>query len=316
MLRDVARLDRSAFSEERAELFAARALREAPATDTKRVASWNGYAISGLARAGSLLEDPAMLESAVSTADFILERMVDERGRLLRVYDRGRAAVTAFLDDHAALLEATLDLFRAGAGERFAGAALRWADEIAQRFFDADEGDFFFTPADAEALAMRPRSDHDGATPHSCGLAVLGLLRVAGLAGRSDLDALARRVLSTHALSLERTPEAFPTLARAALLAARGSGVAVIVGDPEQDATHALAARARLVLAPEDAVLVLAPGAAAPNAVNRTWFEERVAVDGRPTAYVCRGTTCSAPLTRPEQLGPLPPTPNLERDAR
>ncbi len=307
VLRDVAREDRDVLAAERALLFEARAGREAPATDTKRVASWNGYAISGLARAGSLLEDASMLATAAATADFVFEKMIDEQGRLLRVYNRGRASVAAFLDDHAALLEASLDLFRAGAGERFASCALRLADDIAGRFFDEEAGDLFFTAADAQALAMRPRSDHDGATPHSCGLAVLGLLRAGSLAGRADLDALARRVILTHAVSLERAPEAFPTLARAALLGARGPSSAVIVGNPEDDATRALATRARLLLGPEDAVLVAAPGAAPAEAVDASWFAGRMAVDGRPTAYVCRGTTCSAPVTSARELSPLDP---------
>jgi len=305
VLRDVARKDRSEFSEERALIFESRASREAPATDTKRVASWNGYAISGLARAGSLLEDASMLEMAARTADFVFLKMVDDRGRLLRVYNRGRASVPGFLDDHAALLEASLDLFRAGAGERFATHALRLADDIANRFFDDAAGDLFFTPADGEVLAMRPRSDHDGATPHSCGLAVLGLLRAASLAGRADLDDLARSVIGTHAFSLERAPEAFPTLARAALLSERGPSHAVIFGKLEDDATRALATRARFVLGPADAVIVAAKEVVQMDAIDKSWFKGRSAVDGRPTAYICRGTTCSAPVTTVEELVPF-----------
>ncbi len=56
---DVARSERARFAAERAELLDARARRIPPATDRKRVASWNGYLISGLARAGSLLGDAA-----------------------------------------------------------------------------------------------------------------------------------------------------------------------------------------------------------------------------------------------------------------
>jgi len=305
VLRNVGCIDREEFAEERALVFESRAGREAPTTDTKRVASWNGYAISGLARAGSLLEDASMLETAAATADFIFREMVDARGRLLRVYNRGRASVSGFLDDHAALLEASLDLFRAGAGERFAAKALRLADDIASRFFDDAAGDLFFSPTDGEALAMRARTDHDGATPHSCGLAVLGLLRAASLAGRADLDALARRVISTHAFSLESAPEAFPTLARAALLSARGPSSAVIFGNPEDDATRALAARARLVLGPEDAVIVATKEVTQTEAVDSNWFKGRSAVEGLATAYICRGTTCSPPVTSVEGFDSL-----------
>ena len=47
------------------------------------------------------------------------------------------AYLPALPDVDAALLDACLDLYRAGAGERFLGAGLHFAHEIADRFFDA-----------------------------------------------------------------------------------------------------------------------------------------------------------------------------------
>jgi uncharacterized protein YyaL (SSP411 family) len=305
VLHDVAREPRARFREEREALYRARGKRIPPGLDGKRIASWNGFTISGLARVGSLLDDASMIRDAATAADFVLERMTDAAGHPCRVFDAGRASVPAFLDDRAAMLEATLDLWRAGAGDRFGAAALRIADDIAARFYDDAEGDLFFTPSDGEPLVHRPRSDHDGATPHSAGLAVLGLLRIATLAGRPDLRRIAERVIETHATALERAPEAFCTLARAALAAERGLSVAVVVGDPESAATRALADRARRVLLPEEAVLVVPPGAAPPDGVDPDWLRGRDALDGRATAWVCRGTACSLPAVDPDELTPL-----------
>jgi uncharacterized protein YyaL (SSP411 family) len=315
---------RSRFAEEREALRQARNARIAPGTDCKRLAAWNSMLISGLARAGSLLDDDEMLDDAVAAADFVLEKLIDEDGRLLRTYDLGRARVPAFLDDLAGMLEACLDLQRAGADERFFAAALRIADDIATRFFDEEASDLFLTPNDGEQLVVRPRSDHDGATPHSTGLAAMGLLRAASIAGRSDLRSLAERVLRTHASHLERMPEGLPTLARAALAAERGLSLALIVGDPEDAATRALAARARADLRPEDAVLVVQPefnvkpgessvkpsesGAkpgASPIGVDPHWISGRELVDGQPAAYVCRGVECSLPALSPDELTAL-----------
>ncbi|HKJ24210.1 MAG TPA: thioredoxin domain-containing protein [Myxococcota bacterium] len=304
-LADHRRPGRERFAAERAELLAARAKRVAPATDTKRVASWNGYAISGLARAGSLLADDAMLADATRAAEFVLTRMRDPEGRLLRVFDAGRAHVLAFLDDGAAMLEACLDLHRAGAGDRWLSAALELARDLARRFYDPQEEDLFLTPMDGERLVHRPRSDHDGATPHASGMAVLGLLRAGSLAGDPELHRVADAVIAGHARLLERAPHAFPTLARAALLAERGVSVAVIVGDPADPATAALALGARRTLGPDDGVLVAAPGAVWHEDLDPSWIQGRAAVDGRPTAYVCRGGTCSLPVHEPDALVPL-----------
>jgi uncharacterized protein YyaL (SSP411 family) len=299
---DVARRERALFAAERAQLLEVRAQRVPPATDRKRVASWNAYLVSGLARAGSLLGDDAMLADAVATADFVLTKMRDEKGRLTHVFDAGRAHVTGFLEDAAALLEATLDLHRALAategrhGDRFLDAAAALAEDIVARFYDASEGDLFLTADDGERLVHRPRAEPDGATPNAAGSAALGLLRAAALTGRSEWHDVATRVLRSNAFLIERAPGAFPSLARAAALAERGLAVAIVIGDAADPATQALARRARHLLAPEDAVVVVAPDATPPAALDPAWLAGRTAVEGRATAYVCRGTTCSLPI--------------------
>jgi hypothetical protein len=301
VLWDVARKPRAWLAAERELLYGARARRVWPGTDRKRVASWNGLAISGLALAGSLLGDEALVAEAAAAGEFVLAKLRDGEGRLLRVYAEGRAKQRAFLDDLAAVLAAALDLHRAGAGDRWLEAALAFADEIVAHFFDASENDLFLTPADGEALVHRPRSDHDGATPHSTGFAVLGLLRAASLSGRADLQRVAERVIRSHAFPLERAALAYPTLLRAAVAAARGLSVAVVVGDPRDPATRALARAARLALGPDDAVVAVAPGGK-PAGLDPSWLEGRAAAGGRPTVWVCRGTECSLPVTDPAAL--------------
>jgi len=154
-------------------------------------------------------------------------------------------------------------------------------------------------------LIHRPRSDHDGATPDASGLALLGLTRLAALSDASDISELAAfvdRAIAEQSLYLERAPHAFPTLLRAVALRTRGTSVAIIVGNPDAAETHALADRARRVLRPDDAVVVVAPGAPAPKGIAASWLEGRGAIDGRPTAYVCHGTACSLPVHEPAQL--------------
>jgi len=299
---DVARAPRARFAAEREALRAARARRVPPGTDRKRVASWNAWTVSGLARAGSLLGDDALLRDAVAGAEFVLSRMRDERGRLLHVYDEGRARVLGFLEDVAAMLEATLDLYRASGEPRWLAEALALAEDVATRFWDPVEDELFLTPADGERLVHRPRAEPDGATPHAAGAAALGLLRAAALAGRRDWERIVERLLRANAYPIERVPQGYPTLARVAALAERGPSVAVVVGDPDDAATRALAARARRVLAPEDAVVVAAPGAPPPPGLDPSWLAGREPAGGRATAWVCRGTSCSLPVSDPDAL--------------
>ena len=242
---DEARRPRAELAPARQRLLEARRTRVPPATDPKFVAAWNGYAISGLARAASVTGDASMLADASAAADFVLGSMVDADGRLLRVHNEGRSHTHAFLDDHAAMLVAGLDLYRAGAGDRYLAAANDLAGTIVARFADPETGRLYLSPADGETLIHRPRSEHDGATPDAAGLAVLGLVRLAGLSESADLDAFVARAIDDHAPWLERMPHAFPTLLRAIALRHRGLSVAVLVGARDAPATRALADRAR-----------------------------------------------------------------------
>jgi uncharacterized protein YyaL (SSP411 family) len=293
---------RQEFARERAELLAVRARRVAPGTDRKRVAAWNGYAVSGLVRAAEALEDPSILADAVGAMDFVLDEMVDDSGLLHRVFNRGEARVPAFLDDHAAQLDACLDLYRAGAGERFLSASLHFAQQVGDRFFDPESGKLFFTPLDGEALVHRPQSDHDGATPAAAGLAAVGLARLADLSGLAAMHSQVDRIIESQAGVLERSPHALPTLLRALILRSRGISVAVIIGPDDDPRTSALAARARHALLPDDAVVVLAPGAKRPIGVAAEWLEGRQPEDGIPAAWICQGTRCSLPITNPDQI--------------
>ncbi len=305
VLADRAGPPREATAALRDRMRTARAERTPPDTDRKIVAAWNGLTISGLAHAAGWLDDPDLLERGRLAADFVLSEMRDEGGRLLRIHAEGQAKVPAFLDDHAGMLSACLDLHRAGAGDGYLQHALDLADDIAARFFDEEEGDLFLVANDGDPLPHRPRSDPDGATPHSASLAVLGLLRAASLSGRSDLRATAERVLRRYAASLRAQPLAWPTLVRAAYWAEQGLSAAVVVGDADAAETAALAGAARRLLAPEEAVVVIAHEEARPPGLDPAWVAGRTRVEGRATAYVCRGTVCSLPVTDPEQLAPL-----------
>src|ERR687890_469714 len=83
----------------RAALLAARDKRVRPGLDDKRLTAWNALMISALAETGAVLERADYLEAAVGAAEFIARDLRDDDGRLLRTYNRGRAKLSAYLED-------------------------------------------------------------------------------------------------------------------------------------------------------------------------------------------------------------------------
>src|SRR5207253_4760935 len=89
--------------EMRKALLEARAQRVWPGLDDKRLASWNALAISAFADAGAVLGRDDYLDAARGCAEFVLDRLRDDQGNLLRTYKDGRAHLNAYLEDHAFL---------------------------------------------------------------------------------------------------------------------------------------------------------------------------------------------------------------------
>ena len=299
---DQARAPRAQWAAERRRLLEVRRQRSQPATDRKRICSWNAYVISGLARAASVLADDQLLAEATRAFQFIKNEMIDDSGQLFRIFDHGRASIPAFLDDHAALLEACLDLHRAGADDQTLWVALHLAQQIGDRFIDPETGEIFYTAKDSEPLVHRPHSDADGATPAASGLAALALERLAQISGLSEITRQTDGILWQEKGWLDRSPQAFPTAMQAVALRLRQISVAVIIGETDDPMTQALAAEARRILRPEDAVIVHSAGQEIPTGIAASWLEGREAIDGKATAYVCHGTQCSLPALRPEEI--------------
>ncbi|HYH33916.1 MAG TPA: thioredoxin domain-containing protein, partial [Nocardioides sp.] len=142
----------------------ARDLRERPARDDKVVAAWNGLAISGLCVAGVRIGLPAYVDAAVEAGD-LLWRVHRVDGRLRRVSRDGVVGAPAgVLEDHGCVASGFLDLLQATGDTVWLERAATVLD-TALAHFAAEDGGFFDTADDAEALVARPRDPSDNASP-------------------------------------------------------------------------------------------------------------------------------------------------------
>jgi uncharacterized protein YyaL (SSP411 family) len=142
-------------AEARRALLEARAQRVRPGLDDKRLTAWNALAIAALADAGAVLGREDYLDAARTCASFLLERLRDDDGNLLRTYKDDRARLNAYLEDHAFLLEALLALSEATFETRWFEAARQLAETTSERFGDPERGGFYSTSADHEELIAR-----------------------------------------------------------------------------------------------------------------------------------------------------------------
>src|SRR3954449_1700717 len=112
----------------RCKLYGVREKRVWPGLDDKRLCSWNALMISALADTGAALESEQYVDAARACAEFVLDEMRDDSGRLLRTWKDNVGRLNAYLEDHAYMVEALLTLYEATWEPRWFDAAREVAD--------------------------------------------------------------------------------------------------------------------------------------------------------------------------------------------
>ncbi len=301
----------------RAKLLERRGSRPQPARDDKALAAWNGLAFAAFAEAGRLLDRPDSTEAAVRAATVIVDGLATVARAavppadvppadiaLRRSWKDGRAVGAGVLEDYAHLAEGLLALYETTFDERWFVLARSLADAILSRFEDP-AGGFFDTATDHERLITRPKDPQDNAVPSGGAMATTVLLRLAAFTGEGRYRDAAERALGTVAGYLPRYPTGFGQwLIAAAFAAGDVVEVAVVSGAATSGAPGD--ATASPLLAPVwgrwRPFQVLAAGAGAGETSAVPLLHDRIAIDGRPTAYVCRDFVCALPVTDPEAL--------------
>ncbi len=287
--------DGARWADVRRRLLAARAERVRPARDDKVVAAWNGLAISGLARAGTLLDR----HRATSRRRVAAARAAPRppHGRRApptglprrRVRRPGRRAGGLRLRRVRATSTCPGDRRRglARAGRRRSSTSRSPTSRPATAASSTPPTTPRPSWPDPATRATTPA--RAGSPPWSTRWSTHTALTGAGRTREAAEAAL--RSVGTLA---EKAPRFAGWSLAAAVALLDGPREVAVVGPPGPD-RDALAARARRI---PGAVVVVADGAREDIPLLR----DRHPVDGRPAAYVCRGMVCDRPVTDPADL--------------
>ncbi len=268
----------------RQKLFAARETRVRPSCDDKVLASWNALMIEGMAHAARVFGRGEWLASAQRAMDFVRRTMWQDK-RLLATARNGRAHLDAYLDDHAFLLAALLELMQAEFRRDDLDFAIELADTLLARFEDRAAGGFFFTAEDHEVLIHRPKSGHDNATPAGNGIAAFALQRLGHLLGEARYLTAAEKTLRLFWPQISHAPAGFGSLLHALEETLTPPEIIILRGPADAMAEW----RRKLGADPRRLVLSLPNGTQALPAVLAKPESDHV------NAWVCRGVTCFEP---------------------
>ncbi|HLC00336.1 MAG TPA: thioredoxin domain-containing protein, partial [Candidatus Bathyarchaeia archaeon] len=274
-------------------LFKAREKRVHPAKDNKILTDWNGLMIAALARASQVFGEKKYLQAAVKAADFLLERMKDKNGTLNHRYIKGEKAVQGFLDDYAFLAFGLTEIYEASFDERFLQSALELTNAMIARFWDEKDGGFFFTAKGSADVVAKRKEIYDGALPSGNSMALLNLLRLARLSENTGYEEMGNRLSRTFSAEVKESPSAHTFLLLGIDFTVGPAYNVTLVGDLNEEKMLDMLKALRANYVP-NMVVSLKPARKA-----SLGYEQ---IDGKATAYVCRGQTCLPPTNSPMKM--------------
>jgi uncharacterized protein YyaL (SSP411 family) len=280
----------------------AREKRVKPFRDEKILTSWNALMIAALAEAGGSLRRSDVIAVAEKALDHA-ENVLVKEGRVLRLAKDGIVKGPGFLDDHAYLANAALDVYEVTGDPRRVTLARSIADAMIAAFHDPKEG-FFFTPKDGEALITRSKDAFDHAVPSGVSMACRALLRLGALFGEKDAPytQLAEKELLRLAPAAVANPFGYgQTLCELDRLV-RGTVDVILVGKRRALEPFRDVAFQRWL--PNRTVAWIDPTNPTSRAACPAQAEGKPDSE-TPVAYVCRNRTCSLPQATPEDLAAL-----------
>jgi uncharacterized protein YyaL (SSP411 family) len=276
----------------RAKLRAARDKRIRPGRDEKVLTSWNALMIGGMAHASRVLGRPEWLASARKAADFVHREMWRD-GKLLATAKDGRAHLDAYLDDHAYLLAALLEVMQADFDPRDLAWATAIGGVLIDEFLDTAHGGFFFTSHGHETLIHRPKPGPDNATPSGNAVAALALYRLGFLTGEERFGEAAQTTLALFWPQVERHPASFGTMLAALEELLTPTRTLIVTGPRAAFAPWREMLDAAYL--PTTIVLYLDSTAGVPAVLAKP-------VSSDVNAYLCEGVTCLAPIKSRDEL--------------
>ena len=298
----------------RSKLLAARAERPTPFIDRTLYTGWNAMAVTAYLETARVLRMDSAREFALRTLDRLLEQAWDGAAALKHVIAYPDGVTPAqdapgTLEDYAFTVHACIDAWFAGGEMKYYNAAVKLADAMIARFYDATAGAFYDAAAPTEglplgALSARRKPLQDAPTPAGNPTGACALLRLGVLSGKEEYREIAEDTLGCFAGIVEHFGLYAGSYGLALERLLLDPVQVVIVGSGAEAAR--LEAMAVAGYAVNKTVMQIAPSRLVPGGIPEGLAETLLHVP-RPEnaiawALVCRGRTCLPPITEAEAL--------------
>ena len=278
-------------------LFEYRRNRIHPLKDDKILTDWNGLMIAALAKGGTVLKENKYTNAAERSANFILDNLRDENGRLYKRYRNGSTGLQPHIDDYAFFIWGLLNLYESNFNTYYLKSALELSEIMVADFLDKKRGGFFIGPNNGEKLIVRAKDSYDGAIPSGNAVAAMNFIRISKFTGDSKWEDIAQNTFLAFSEGIKRIPSAHSFMLTSFMYGLDNPKEIVIVAKEKNAKTMSSIRKIQEVYNPNSIIIFK-------ELKNRSeldniapWTTMHDTINDEITYYICENFSCRRPTT-------------------
>jgi len=278
-------------------LFKYRDKRIHPLKDDKILTDWNGLMIAALANGGRILKESKYINAAEKSANFILNNLKDDSGRLYKRYRNGSTGLQPHIDDYAFLIWGLLNLYEANFDSYYLKSAIELSEIMVSDFLDKENGGFFIGPENGEKLIIRSKDSYDGAIPSGNAVAALNCIRLSKFTGDTKWEKISQNTFLAFSEGINRVPSAHSFMLTSFLFDLENPKEIVIVANKINSATMSLARKIQDIYNPHSVIVLKDLSNSTQLDEIAPWTSLHDTIDDMVTFYICENFACKRPTT-------------------
>jgi uncharacterized protein YyaL (SSP411 family) len=175
-----------------------------PGLDDKAITSWNALMCTAYAKAYLSFGIDEYKQISLSSINFILNKLSNADGTLLRTYKNGKAKIDAFLDDYAFTIEALQYIYLITQDEDYLVKAKSLTEIVLKQFVNEKSYLFYYTNNASSQLVARTSEVSDNVIPASNSQMALNLFYLGTHFGKEEWTKRATEMLNCVAKEIKQ----------------------------------------------------------------------------------------------------------------
>ena len=280
----------SAISNLKKILLIIRSERIRPGLDDKILCSWNGLMLKGLIDAYRAFDEENFLTTALKNAYFLKTKM-GNGNQLWHTYKNNIASINGFLEDYAFVIDAYIALYQVTFDKNWLSEAENLSNYVINNFYDEEEETFFFTDKNADKLIARKKEIFDNVIPASNSAMAKNLYFLGKITENQNYLEISSKMMGRLKSIILKEPSYLSNWSNLATSTFTPMAEIAIIGDECLDFRKALDKfyHPNKIFVGSD------------DKGDLPLLENRIAIDGKTTIYVCFNNTCKLPVFSVEE---------------